>query len=263
MNNRIILKFCALSFLIAWLCWFILWILVNRNLVSYGDLIYMILYLTGGICPSVAGLIAIKSDNVTYQLLKAQIIRFKINILWYLVVIITPLLLSGFSWTLNLLIYGNSQPFLTNSIWKVIPMLPVMIVGGGLEEIGWRGVLLPKLLSKMSAFKSTLIVILIWGIWHLPLFFIKGLPQFGGNFVFFMCGIISLSFLMTILYIRTRSVFVCILFHALENAYLSIGLDSWPQTIASSGIIALSSVLIPLIIFRKSIHVNIPLKITS
>ena len=38
------------------------------------------------------------------------------------------------------------------------------------EEIGWRGFLLPGLLTKMSAVQASLIVGLIGWLWHLPLY---------------------------------------------------------------------------------------------
>jgi len=250
MKNRIVLKFVALTYLMAWSCWFAVIILMNFNIIKYGDILFMSLYLLGGICPSLAGIIAIRKSKSDYQVLKTELCKFKVNVLWYMGIFSIPLFLSGLSWLLNLLLVGKSGPFLTNSIWAAIPMLPVMIIGGGSEEIGWRGVMLPQLFKKMSVLKASLLIAIIWGVWHLPLWFIKGVPQYGSSFIFFMGGTFSLSFMLSIIYIRTRSVFVCILFHAIENAYLNIGLDSWALVKTSSLLIVLVSLLIPLLLFR-------------
>ncbi len=47
----------------------------------------------------------------------------------------------------------------------------ICVIDGPLgEEIGWRGFLLPGLLTKMSAVQASLIVGLIGWLWHLPLY---------------------------------------------------------------------------------------------
>jgi uncharacterized protein len=249
MKNKIVLKFVALTYIIAWVCWFGLMILVDHHIVTYGDGLFMSLYLLGGICPSIAGIIALRKDKTATTVLRSESLKYKVNIVWYVGIVSAPLLLSGFSWLLNIWIVGKGGPFLTGSIWTVIPMLPVMIIGGGSEEIGWRGVMLSKLLEEMSVLKATLLISIVWALWHIPLWFIHGVPQYGTNFILFVCGTFSLSFLLSIIYVRTRSVLICILFHAIENAYLNVGLDSWSHGITSSLLIAMVSLIFPIILF--------------
>jgi membrane protease YdiL (CAAX protease family) len=102
----------------------------------------------------------------------------------------------------------------------------------------------------MSALKATMIVAFVWGLWHLPFWFIIGLPQYGSNFIYFMAGAFSLSFFLSIIYIKTRSVFVCIIFHALVNAYLSIGMDSWVTNTTGGLVFVAVSLIVPLIVFK-------------
>jgi uncharacterized protein len=249
MKNRIALKFIVLSFVIAWSCWFLLMLLVNSDMLKYGDTLFMIIYLLGGICPSFVGYLAVKSDKNVAKTLKTDTLKYKVNGLWYIGIALIPLFLSGVSWILNTLLLGKTSAFLNNNILTIIPMLPVMIIGGGSEEIGWRGVLLPIFLKDMSPIKATVIVALIWGIWHIPLWFIAGVPQYGSNFIVFMCGIFSMSILLSIVYIRTGSVLLCILFHAVENAYLNIGKDTWSQGLNSNLIIGIVGLVIPIILF--------------
>jgi membrane protease YdiL (CAAX protease family) len=250
-KNKIALKFVALTFLIAWSCWLTLIFLVDHHFTKYGDLVFMGLYLSGGICPSIAGILVIRSDRAAFKMLKADTFRFKVNIIWYAGIIVIPVLLSGFAWLLHTAFFGRTGgQFLTNNLFAAILILPVMIIGGGSEEVGWRGVLLPQLLNKMPAFNATIIVAAIWGIWHAPLWFIQGVPQYGSSFIFFICGTFSLSFLLTVIYVRTKSVFVCILFHATANAYLYIGLDSWPKDITGGIMIAATALIISIAIFK-------------
>lgn len=250
MKISALVKFLFFTFLIAWVCWFALILLTKLNILKYGDPLFMVLYITGGICPSFVGFWSIKSEETSYSVLKAETRRFRVNILWYVFILGSPLALSGLAWIINKSIGNEGGLLLTNSIGSIFAILPVMIIGGGLEEIGWRGVLLSKLLNEMSALKATIIVAGIWGLWHLPFWYIEGLPQYGSNFVYFMAGAFSVSFLLSIVYIKTRSVFVCILFHALVNAYLSIGMDSWIRNTTGGLIFVATSLIIPFMVFK-------------
>jgi membrane protease YdiL (CAAX protease family) len=67
---------------------------------------------------------------------------------------------------LRLLGQANYLPYLG---WAVLPVW-IITFGFG-EEIGWRGFALPRLQKTMSVSKSTLILGLMWFLWHVPSFF--------------------------------------------------------------------------------------------
>lgn len=86
------------------------------------------------------------------------------------------------------------------------------------EEFGWRGFCLPRLLERYSPLESTLIHGLIHTVWHLPLFFIPGMPQKQLSFPFFTIGVLSIAFFDTVLYLRTGSnLFLAIIVHLMAN----------------------------------------------
>jgi membrane protease YdiL (CAAX protease family) len=73
------------------------------------------------------------------------------------------------------------------------------------EELGWRGYLQLELNKRFPVLKSSLLVGLIWGVWHLPLWFVSG---FSGTHlllyvVFFMAGLVSFSVITGYLYGNT------------------------------------------------------------
>lgn len=84
------------------------------------------------------------------------------------------------------------------------------------EEMGWRGFALPRLQRGRTALTATVILGLLWGLWHLPAFFFRdtymemgalGLPMF-------LVSIIFASIVFTWLYNSTGgSVLMTILFH--------------------------------------------------
>ena len=67
---------------------------------------------------------------------------------------------------LYLLGQANYLPYLG---WAVFPLW-IVTFGFG-EEIGWRGFALPRLQKTMSASKATLVLGLLWSLWHVPSFF--------------------------------------------------------------------------------------------
>jgi len=42
------------------------------------------------------------------------------------------------------------------------------------EEPGWRGYAPPKLQCMVGPFRATILLGLVWALWHLPLFLVKG-----------------------------------------------------------------------------------------
>jgi uncharacterized protein len=98
----------------------------------------------------------------------------------------------------------------------VLPWLVFEILTNG-EEWGWRGYVLPRLQAKHSALVASLIVGVIWGVWHLPKFLGTGA---GGerSFLWFVIAHVALSVLYTWLYNSTRgSLLLVTLFHASGN----------------------------------------------
>jgi uncharacterized protein len=63
-------------------------------------------------------------------------------------------------------------------VYTVIPTIIILTIMAGLgEEFGWRGFALPRLQPRHNALVSSLIIGLIWGTWHIPLFFTPGTVQ--------------------------------------------------------------------------------------
>lgn len=87
------------------------------------------------------------------------------------------------------------------------------------EELGWRGYLQIELNKRFSLLRSSLIVGVIWGVWHLPLWFVSGFQ--GVNLllyiVFFMVGLVSFSVIIGYIYGRGGNLLYAILLHQMLN----------------------------------------------
>jgi membrane protease YdiL (CAAX protease family) len=89
-----------------------------------------------------------------------------------------------------------------------------MIVLGPVEEFGWRGFALPLLQRRLPPLWAGLMLGVIWGVWHLPAFFMGGTPQIGWGFTPFLVGSIALSVIVTRLFNVSRgSILLPAFFH--------------------------------------------------
>lgn len=118
---------------------------------------------------------------------------------------------------------GEPLPQLTalSQPWSIVAaFFYIMFLGGPIaEEFGWRGYALDRLQGRFNAVVSSVFVGVIWGIWHLPLFFMKGqdiyrnVPILG-----FVLGTVFLSILFTWIYNNTNgSILAALLFHTMGN----------------------------------------------
>jgi len=101
------------------------------------------------------------------------------------------------------------------------------LIGGSLiiplgEEFGWRGYALPRLLKKYSAFTASLILGVLWGLWHFPGFLIGVGVIEGLHFFYFMMWVVGATMLMTWVFNHTKSIWAMILMHGAANATFNL-----------------------------------------
>lgn len=157
-------------------------------------------------------------------LLKRYLI-WRVDWKWYLVAFLLIPLLSILGIYLNSVLTQTPPDFSTvlaydifgpsvNLVLLIIPFFLFDAIANG-EEIGWRGYVLPRLQTKYSALIASLIVGVIWGLWHIP----KFLPDWSTvAFGWFMVDVLAKSVLLTWMYNNTKgSLLLVTLFHASFN----------------------------------------------
>lgn len=86
------------------------------------------------------------------------------------------------------------------------------------EEVGWRGYALPRLAKRMGLARASLLLGLIWGVWHLPQFFVPGADTYRQSFPLFVLQVIALSVAIAWLWDRTgHSLLLPMLLHSAVN----------------------------------------------
>jgi len=117
--------------------------------------------------------------------------------------------------------------------WSVSTYVGGAFFGGGLvgpgllEEIGWRGFALPHLQRRHSALVSSLLIGLVWALWHLPNFILPSEPLPWWHPLTFVPLILALSVLFTWVYNSTGgNLFAVVVLHGAIDTALDLRLSS-------------------------------------
>jgi membrane protease YdiL (CAAX protease family) len=148
--------------------------------------------------------------------LRARATLWRVSIRWYLVALALPLPVSALRSGLEYL-WGAHGAIQLQPI-SPLGMLVFLLVAG--EEVGWRGFALPRLLARFGPWSASALLGVVWALWHLPLFYMPGMPQHGWPFPPFVGYTVALSVILTFLARQTRgSVIIATLFHGAVNTF--------------------------------------------
>jgi len=213
-----IASFITFTLLYSWTLW-LLMILSNKGLLPFKFPTNFL----GSFGPAIGALIVtgIIQGKTGLKNIFKSLINWKTSAWSYLFaiffIIMVYVLTAGITYLIDpaLLKFGK-LPGLPETI---IYFFVIAIVGGPLgEEIGWRGFLQPQLLKRFTPAIASLFVALIWLLWHIPLFWLEGAAQSGGSIIYFGLSVLAMSFLFTLLYLKSRgSLLLAILFHTMIN----------------------------------------------
>jgi uncharacterized protein len=161
------------------------------------------------------------------------LLRWRVGGFWYLVVVGLPVILAAAAWAGDWLIAGRMATFddaaITGQLPDAIAQLPLLaaaavvlvstIPGAPLgEELGWRGYALPRLQAWLTPLTAGVALGVVWGAWHLPLFWMTFMPHAEISMAAFMANIIVGSILFVWIYNGTGgSILLVVLFHAVSN----------------------------------------------
>jgi membrane protease YdiL (CAAX protease family) len=125
--------------------------------------------------PSVAGILmtALVDGKAGFHDLRSRLLRWRVGVRWYTVALLTaPLVVTAVLLPLSLSSAGF-LPGVFASDDKVSLLVIGLVAGlmtGFCEELGWTGFVIPRLRLRYGILTTGLIVGLLWGAWHFPLF---------------------------------------------------------------------------------------------
>jgi hypothetical protein len=200
------------------------------------------LYALGQFGPLVSAVVVTRTAHGPAGLrdLAVRMTRWRVQPRWYAVVIALPLALAAASVAAAFVTGGATVgPFTPAVSWAAaVPFLVFMIVFTGLaEEPGWRGFALPHLQAHHTAIRSSWILGIAWGVWHVPfsVYLFGDEPAvLAANLVALTVGIVGWTIVNTWVYNSTESVLLMIVLHGWFNTVQSYLILSQPNAVAQT-----------------------------
>ncbi|MDI5920086.1 CPBP family intramembrane metalloprotease [Halomonas sp. LR5S13] len=215
MRERALLPFLVITFTIAWgilAGYLFLNTPMSRAfgpITGHHPLFYLAVY-----APAIAALLVVfhGAGPGGVRRLLGRFLLWRASLGWYAFLLLGVPLLFYAAALLQGWRFGNPPDFASLSAWLVAALL--MVIKGPVEELGWRGVALPLLQRRVTPFWAAILLGLIWGIWHLPAFFLGGTPQGAWSFLPFLVGAVALSLIVTPMFNASRgSLLLPVVFH--------------------------------------------------
>jgi membrane protease YdiL (CAAX protease family) len=229
-NSRFPLRFFLITFIWSWVLW-TPFVLANFKIIHFTDkllsFLTMPIIILGAFGPLVGALFVLRQEKGNKDS-SVKYLRTFLDLQLGWKAYVFPLVIFGSStfiaWFLPELFGEKRLPMLLPSIWVFIPYLLIMIfLGGGQEEFGWRGYALPQLERQFGIWFANIILGIIWGCWHLPLWFIQGTNQIYMNFGGFILLTIGYSFIFSwIREISGNKPFSGLYTHGVANAFIPL-----------------------------------------
>lgn len=231
--NRNAIRFLISTFLFTWtLC--IPSVLEYFGVISYGSEelsagIYLITLIIGAFGPAFGSYVALRNEGQSFNKHLRKAISIKgikkmgVSLIGILVI---PLIINGCSILLGMLLGLEIPPTpLPSTQWYTpyllyLPyLLFVSFLGGGQEEIGWRGYLQGELMKTYSPQVTSLIIGFFWGVWHTPLWFMLWDGHAFTPYIGFVLMTMSISLVYSYIYQKSDGdIMTMILFHGSNNA---------------------------------------------
>jgi len=201
MKIRFLLPYLAITFGLAWGLIALLMLFPQQITALFGELSAKNpLFILAVYAPAIAAFILVFRHGGLHGLRRylSRLLLWKVHWGWYAYLLIgIPLLFYA-----GAALKGNlfTDPFPFSTWHEVFWALAFMLVLGPIEEFGWRGVALPLLQQHFAPIWAGLILGIIWGMWHLPAFYLSGTPQSAWSFFPFFIASIAVCVIVTPLF---------------------------------------------------------------
>lgn len=230
MKTKNIVLFFVYTFLWSWIIW-LPFVLPTFNLYPMTETLQGLLMLAiilGAFGPMVSACILL------YKKGKMQAVKsyfkscfdFKVKWKFYILAFLLSLGLTMIAHYVTVLFNISNLPVTlipddigVPAIVLVIPYtLLIMFFGGGQEEFGWRGFIQTPLQDQLGVIQASLLIGLLWGFWHAPLWLIEGEGHQYYSFIAFLLYTTTWSVTIGVLYnISGKKMVIPWLMHTVSN----------------------------------------------
>lgn len=173
--------------------------------------------------PSLSGIVLtriMEGRNGLWELF-GRMWRWRLPLRWYAALILPPALVLGVLYSMQRLVSPAYTPNLF--VLGVLFGIPAGLV----EEIGWMGYAFPKMSKQMNGLVASVLLGVMWSVWHLPVIDYLGTATPHGDywlrfFLTFAAAMTAMRVLICWIYSNTKSVLLAQLMHISSTGSLVI-----------------------------------------
>ena len=207
--------FVVLTFALSWSLWF-----ASGATSPSGP--NPVLFLLGVFAPGIValGLTALSGGRAAVLALLRRLVDWEVPARWYVFAISYMLVIKLSAALVHRVAFGAWPAFGQEPVLLMIAgaVASTMMGGQAGEELGWRGYALPRLAARVGLGPASIVLGVIWAVWHLPLFFAPVGDTFGQSFPLYLLQVVAVSVTMAWVYSHTRgSLLPVMLLHAAVN----------------------------------------------
>ena len=214
---RSVAVFFGLTFLLAWT----LWLAAASIPADAAGVARGLLFLPGTFAPAMVALaLTARRDDggAALRALVDRLFLWRVPVRWYV---------FAAGYTIAIKLTAAAAHRVVEGAWPAFGDVPVVLMLAAVlvstpfqagEEIGWRGYALPRLARRAGLARASLLLGVVWAVWHLPLFLIADTTTTGQPFLPYLASVTGLSVALAFLWSRTRgSLLLVMLMHAAIN----------------------------------------------
>ena len=177
-----ITAFFVLAYLISWVYWLVVLGIMGRSTLFW--------FVPGAFGPPVAALLVtgLVDGRHGIRAFLRRWVLWRIKLRWYLLALVG---IPALGFVVGLPFRDGTERFAGSGPALVVTYLAtwsfLAVLGGGQEEPGWRGFALPRMQQRMGPLAASVVLGVLWGLWHLPVFVL--VPGYNST----VGGVVSIS----------------------------------------------------------------------
>lgn len=191
----------------------------------------------GAFGPTIAALLVARRDRTP---IFRPVVAHRVSPLWYAV----ALLLPGALLAIGMAIRGGPMFYPPDGPPRYVAFFVMPIA----EEIGWRGLALPRLQNRYGAVRASLVIGVLWALWHVPMLLLAGVSMTLMPLMIVFCSAGSIVF--TWLYNRSGgSLAIAVVAHMgahLNNSHIPLPANTTPFVVHTVAYVIAAAALVAL-----------------